>query len=337
ISARLYCTQADYYFVNEAKSWDDAKQFCRKKYTDLATVQTPHDLEQLLKAAKGISYRMAWIGLRQTPPNWKWSNGQKVTRNEWDRYYFCAISNQYGTWVDTICDFQYPFMCYTEMPNGTRSYTLVQQAKSWGDAVRYCRQYYTDLVSILSVTENEAVMEAAQGVSQYWIGLSNNPWKWSDGQESSLRDWGKYQPNNIGNIQKCVIASESGWIDYYCDTNYPYYCCDETNDGSLNLTLVRQQKPWKDALSYCKQKYSDLVSVNNANESEAVRNWGKAGTEFWIGLYDDPWMWADGQNPTFRTWKDVVISSSVYCVSVNTQGTWGLYDCSTIVPFFCSG
>ncbi|MFT7814759.1 C-type mannose receptor 2-like [Arapaima gigas] len=233
----LHCIQADYYFVNEAKSWDDAQDFCRKKYTDLATVQTQQEQDQLLKAAKGLYYGSAWIGLQRTPPNWKWSNGQEVTYHEWDRYRFCALSNQNGTWVDKICDYQYPSVCYSEMSNGTRNYTLVNQAMSWSNAAKYCKQHYTDLVSILSVSENEAVIQVAQGVTQYWIGLSNNPWKWSDGQESTLRDWQKYEPNNPEDALKCVAAHLYGWYDYYCSTSYNFYCCN----GEYNLMRTKLQ------------------------------------------------------------------------------------------------
>ncbi|KAL4617783.1 macrophage mannose receptor 1-like isoform X1 [Arapaima gigas] len=111
----------------------------------------------------------------------------------------------------------------------------------------------------------------------------------------------------------------------------------ETSNGTLNLTLVTQSLPWYDALNYCRQKYSDLVSIRNANESEAVRNAVKTGIEFWIGLYNDPWKWSDGQNPNFTSWKNPVTNSYKQCVYINTVGTWVLYVCTATAPFFCSG
>ncbi|KAK7910403.1 hypothetical protein WMY93_015087 [Mugilogobius chulae] len=40
-----------YHFINEEKSWAEAQTFCRKYYTDLATVNHMRDLERLRAAA----------------------------------------------------------------------------------------------------------------------------------------------------------------------------------------------------------------------------------------------------------------------------------------------
>uniref|UniRef100_A0A3B3CRK5 C-type lectin domain-containing protein n=1 Tax=Oryzias melastigma TaxID=30732 RepID=A0A3B3CRK5_ORYME len=55
------CQLYDYHFVNESMKWTEAQQFCRKHFTDLATVTNRTDLETL-KTLKGNS-RGAWIGL----------------------------------------------------------------------------------------------------------------------------------------------------------------------------------------------------------------------------------------------------------------------------------
>uniref|UniRef100_A0A8C9RL21 C-type lectin domain-containing protein n=1 Tax=Scleropages formosus TaxID=113540 RepID=A0A8C9RL21_SCLFO len=113
-------------------------------------------------------------------------------------------------------------LCPTEMPNGTRSYTLVQQAKSWGDAVRYCRQYYTDLVSILSVTENEAVMEAANSGYTLWIGLYNDRqnWMWSDGEDVVYASW---MPGVFSQSGLCgKVDSDGYWKEDDCSKSLPF-------------------------------------------------------------------------------------------------------------------
>uniref|UniRef100_A0A3B3T0X6 C-type lectin domain-containing protein n=1 Tax=Paramormyrops kingsleyae TaxID=1676925 RepID=A0A3B3T0X6_9TELE len=71
--------------------------------------------------------------------------------------------------------------CPHKLTNGVINYTLIQQPKSWTDAVTYCQTYYTDLVYINSSSQNDEVINFAQGVSYFWIGLSNNPWTWVDG------------------------------------------------------------------------------------------------------------------------------------------------------------
>ncbi|CAG6013921.1 unnamed protein product [Menidia menidia] len=67
-----------YHYVPTEMSWTEARQFCREKYTDLATFDSMDDISRL-KA--DFSYSWAWIGLWDDPENWKTSMGNDT--NSW--------------------------------------------------------------------------------------------------------------------------------------------------------------------------------------------------------------------------------------------------------------
>uniref|UniRef100_A0A3P8TH72 C-type lectin domain-containing protein n=1 Tax=Amphiprion percula TaxID=161767 RepID=A0A3P8TH72_AMPPE len=62
-----------YQFIDEPKTWGEAQQYCREKFTDLATVDNMEDVAQLTAAAgSGYSGRV-WIGLYDKSRSWGWS------------------------------------------------------------------------------------------------------------------------------------------------------------------------------------------------------------------------------------------------------------------------
>uniref|UniRef100_A0A8C6SM18 C-type lectin domain-containing protein n=1 Tax=Neogobius melanostomus TaxID=47308 RepID=A0A8C6SM18_9GOBI len=66
--------------------------------------------------------------------------------------------------------------------NGSEvSCTYVSSAKSWSEAVAYCRAHYTDLAMIEDEASNTKVFNARPAWKNTWIGLSRKPWHWVDG------------------------------------------------------------------------------------------------------------------------------------------------------------
>ena len=60
---------------------------------------------------------------------------------------------------------------------------------------------------------------------------------------------------------------------------------------------------WYEAQSYCRKNYTDLVSIRDQNQNEAVKIEGlTSSTSFWIGLLRDDWEWTDGGRSAYRNW-----------------------------------
>ena len=105
----------------------------------------------------------------------------------------------------------------------------VNEGMTWTEAQSYCRTHHTDLASVRSQTENDQIKEMLPANTNVWIGLFKDPWKWSDGSNSSFRCWSGSQPNENGLLDECVasVIYSDGMVcnDWAChyDT-LPFLC-----------------------------------------------------------------------------------------------------------------
>lgn len=103
--------------IQTAMNWTDAQSYCRRHYTDLASVRNPQENEQirLLKPA-GV---VPWIGLYRD--TWKWSNGGIYLFRHWAsgepdggiENCTAADFSLSGRWEDWECGYKKPFICYS--------------------------------------------------------------------------------------------------------------------------------------------------------------------------------------------------------------------------------
>ncbi|XP_051812417.1 C-type mannose receptor 2-like [Acanthochromis polyacanthus] len=233
-----------YHYVNIKMTWHGAQQYCREKYTDLATIESMDDINRL-KA--DFSYSWAWIGLKDDPKSWKtltndtnswrWSatgETSKTTFNNWKRNEpnrnngneSCVQIRTGGLWSDKNCEILQPSVCYNVTEQNKKTYTLISTKKTWRSAQKYCRTHYTDLAVIENSAENSAVDSVRQLKGEAWIGLYRVPWAWADKSQSSFRHWRTSGPNNFGGDQFCIVESEGGhyWDDDECDKYYVALC-----------------------------------------------------------------------------------------------------------------
>ncbi|KAK1151748.1 macrophage mannose receptor 1-like, partial [Acipenser oxyrinchus oxyrinchus] len=222
-------------------------------------------------------------------------------------------------------------------------YILIEELKTWTEAQQYCKEHHTDLVSIKNTSENEDLVKKAQG-KPFWIGLFNNPWKWSrQGDNYTFHNWNGGEPNNWGGNEKCVEMSKSGqWNDIPCTFQLPF-CCDETSNITARYTLIEELKTWTEAQQYCREHHTDLVSIKSASENADLVKKAQ-GKPFWIGLFNNPWKWShQGDNYTFHNWNTGEPKNeggNENCVEIGvrddpSRGEWNDMDCSWKRPFFC--
>ncbi|XP_062410769.1 macrophage mannose receptor 1-like [Sardina pilchardus] len=279
-----------FHVVKEQKSWTEAQQYCREEFTDLATIDDMTENKKVKSMMQEAGAGNAWIGLKKrNNPEWQWSLA--------DRDFYGENEAEFRNWG-------------SRQPNGgrdsTHPYVLVTEGKNWADAQRYCREKHTDLASVRNRAENDQIKgvipDSTSSAVFYWIGLFRGAWVWSDGSSSSFCHWKAREPNNQG--VACTEIMPSGqWKDAGCQhRGGSHFICYEDK-----LVLVRENKPWREALQYCRDHHVDLVSVT----SERVQRWvserakGASTPHVWVGLlhsYGVGWYWVCGQTVCYSNW-----------------------------------
>ncbi|XP_041081974.1 C-type mannose receptor 2-like isoform X2 [Polyodon spathula] len=334
-----FCVPADnrirkHVFVETLKSWSAAQSYCRENHTDLVTVHSQEEAKQLLNLTGASLIAAAWIGLyRDDTQNWQWSNSDDVIYSNWRADLFCASVNSEGKWIDLPCHLQKAFMCYQETSNITERYTLIQELKTWTEAQQYCREHHTDLVSVKNTSENEELVKKAQG-KPFWIGLFNEPWKWShQGDSYTFHTWVSGDPNNSGGNENCVVMSKSGgWYDTACNTLRPSFCCEGGSSG--HCFYEGNKTTWEEAQSYCRNQGRDLPTIQDqarVNELTGLIPTTN-NTLFWIGLYHDEetWQWSNEDDLIYSNWEPYL-----FCASINSDREWEDSVCSEKKAFMC--
>uniref|UniRef100_A0A3P8WIG5 Macrophage mannose receptor 1-like n=2 Tax=Cynoglossus semilaevis TaxID=244447 RepID=A0A3P8WIG5_CYNSE len=105
-------------FVAQEMSWPDAQQYCRRHYTDLASIRNQDENNQIQYLANNMG---VWIGLYRTR-DWSdgrdskfryWAIGQPDNFQESQNCVTTHLGNA-GRWSDDYCSAQLAFVCYKE-------------------------------------------------------------------------------------------------------------------------------------------------------------------------------------------------------------------------------
>ncbi|XP_015249978.1 PREDICTED: macrophage mannose receptor 1-like [Cyprinodon variegatus] len=310
----MVCQLYDYHYINEEKTWTEAQQYCREKHTDLATVSNMADMKRLLSNSAG-NMKEAWIGLYDQTDGirtWYWSlPGVEFNETNWkegepDDYETenCAgRKTETSKWSDISCDHQTYFLCYNENKTSEKFY-LIKEEKTWLEAQSYCREKHTDLISGMDQLKEFQLKDVLSVDSWVFIGLFRDTWRWSDGRSFSFRHWNLQfddEKYNSGQCAMTVFDDGGRWKNEDCAAKKPFICYDD------NLILVKEKMNWKDALSYCREHYHDLVTIKTLEQQILVQEKAKkASTPFvWLALrYNCTkkfWVWVYPERVTSRT------------------------------------
>ncbi|XP_051769654.1 C-type mannose receptor 2-like [Ctenopharyngodon idella] len=272
-----------------------------------------NDMIELKKSVNDGGVLYIWIGLQKTGVDkWQWSTGDPALYLNWgptqpDSREDCGLMLN-GQFHDYSCNNTLTFICSSSNTTNT-GLVFVNQTKNWRDAQRYCRQNHIDLVSVRNQSENQQVEQLISdnhlSGSPVWIGLFRDSWQWSDQSNSSFRFWALGEPNSFQVYEFCAMLNpntQGQWDDITCRQEYPFVCHED------KLILIRENLTWPEALRYCRQNHTDLVSVHSEEMQRRVMNVVKrASTEaVWLGLHNycsmNMWLWLSGEIVCYQNW-----------------------------------
>lgn len=201
-------SKSKYIYIEDQKTWKDAQIYCREQYTDLAPVSNEQDLNKLQKMRPSDR---VWVGLQRISDtnNWTWSGGgpmevpwaitQPDNRESDTNGYIDDKGLSDGKQADSIA-----FFCYSPK--------VVNEKKTWAEALEYCRKTYSDLASVASVTEMLLIqreLKKQNTTGPFWIGLHFffKDWLWVDGQELHYESWGPGVKPTCPEVQSAECAA----------------------------------------------------------------------------------------------------------------------------------
>lgn len=107
--------------------------------------------------------------------------------------------------------------------------------------------------------------------------------------------------------------------------------------------FVPETKTWLQAKAYCRATYTDMATIENAEEMNQLINTVKSqghNFEVFIGLYTlIIWKWSDGSRLEYVQWErggePNFESADQFCVSIGNDGGWRDDYCNAEYPFVC--
>uniref|UniRef100_A0A3P9IBW4 C-type lectin domain-containing protein n=1 Tax=Oryzias latipes TaxID=8090 RepID=A0A3P9IBW4_ORYLA len=283
------CQLHKYHYIGQKLNWTDAQRFCREFHTDLATVSSTADMDQLRSALE--KKMKAWIGLHNSN-TWRWSlSGLHFNESDtkWGSGEPKDGKNCGAIWKNSKTSFVCVYSTDKDGNSSKKRYFFGQK-NTWYEAQEYCEQEQTGLVA------TNVIMKSLLNICRsdhIFIGLIRNTFAWSDGSRFSFTFW---DPKKTGN-KDCIMMNDNGEL---ISEDFP--------SSSDHVILIKENRTWEEALYYCRHHHHDLVTITNMDEQRWVQGKTKnASSPFvWTGLrYTCSlgfWFWVSDEVVHYKNW-----------------------------------
>uniref|UniRef100_A0A8C7X8M5 C-type lectin domain-containing protein n=1 Tax=Oryzias sinensis TaxID=183150 RepID=A0A8C7X8M5_9TELE len=232
------------YVRGNAKSWDDARQYCQQNYIDMVSWNTVN-LDNLANWLNINEMDEVWIGLHQDLDlAWRWIDvrtgvgltGDDVSQsNKWLGQLVvgqllnakCGTLTKTNNWENKVCSSERPFVCYGD------NLLFITETKNWEDALNHCRSLSTsyfkyDLLSLSTLQSLGYIRDRISKATtdQVWTGLRflGEDWFWSDGSTVNQQEM---LPKCPAQWKFCGAVSKNGideWMTVDCSERKNFIC-----------------------------------------------------------------------------------------------------------------
>lgn len=255
---------------------------------------------------------------------------------------------------------------------------IPEDGKTWTDAESICSSFGGTLVAIENEIEQAYITMFLQGsFVGVWIGLQNDDTTtWTSGKTVTYTNWSPVEPEShlledqwldgYAPEPLCTVMSNNHnfhltgkWYDEKCSMPGYGFVCQKPQDTSKppthsyrqpvsdnveyrshNYKVVPGNMSWYDAMHFCKEKHSDLVSITDAyHQAFLTVLVNRLAAPHWIGLYSQDsginYQWSDGSDTVYTHWDstdedDDFITED--CVYMDVNGGWRRADCESTLP-----
>ena len=126
--------------------------------------------------------------------------------------------------------------------------------------------------------------------------------------------------------------------------------CALTHCDTRQYHFISTNLAWSEAQTYCRERYTDLATVDGIEEQNRVMNTAQSTSggytqKAWIGLYRNgggTFLWSDKSSTAYRNWREGQPDNSggneeCAATHLGNAGVWSDEQCSTKLDFVCYG
>ncbi|KAJ8354549.1 hypothetical protein SKAU_G00221160 [Synaphobranchus kaupii] len=262
--------------LQQNKTWREAQTFCRKNHADLVIVQNQSENQEIRNVLQSRSvwiglFSDPWKWSDHSNSSFRFWRSNQPNNNGGKQHCVAVVLKYSGRWNDLQCKKSRPFFCQgrmkseaplptteshidkktstakykyteratTEEARSVQDYLiLIQENKTWNDALHYCREHHVNLVTVTTAATHNWVAKKAENAStaHVWLGLRFTCvfkfWFWITSEPGCYQNWANgHEPAGLeecGHTGAIESGGEHQWVSLpeTDKLNFICYTCD---------------------------------------------------------------------------------------------------------------